>query len=324
MSGSQSPTKILAIDNAPERQKAYRQILEQAAKGEFTLVPADTGEKGISLTRTFRPDCILLHAALPDMDGLKVLSTLSGKEPMSAAVVMVTDSAGEEVGLNAMTQGAQDYVLSDSLTAGQLLRALTNAQQIVQLRAELNRARHQLATTDLQDAQTSLASRNLFFDRMTHAVILAKRTNQNVALMMVELNGLKEINLVKGHEVGDGAIVEIAARLKANLREADTIARFDGGKFAVILQTGATYEGTVIAAQKILHVTQEAFSVENIVVELSLNIGISLFPNHGDDADTLIHHADAAMVQARTQGGGYAMFTYDDLLVDFLDDGDVA
>jgi diguanylate cyclase (GGDEF)-like protein len=324
MNEPDAPIKILVIDSAQERQDAYREILQKGADQEITLVPADTGEKGLSLSRTFRPHCIILHTTLPDMDFRKVLSTLNGKDGNDAAVVMVSDSASEGVALEALNMGAQDYILADKLTAGQLVRALNNARLIVKLHAELKRVQREVASSDLEDAQTALASRNLFFDRMSHALILAKRNNQNVGLLMMELNGLKTINLSKGHAFGDAAIVEIAQRLKATLREADTIARFDGGKFAVILQTGATYEGAVIAVQKIIHTMRERFSVNGTVLDLELNIGISLFPNHGEDGDTLIHHADAAMAQAKAQGGGYAMFTYDDLLVDFLEDGGAA
>lgn len=321
MNQSDAPIKILAIDGAQERQDAYRAILQKGADQEITLVPADTGEKGLSLSRTFRPHCIILHTKLPDMDFRKVLSTLNGKDGNDAGVVMVSDSASEGVALEALNMGAQDYVLEDRLTPGQLVRALNNARLIVKLNDELKRARSEVASSDLEDPQTALASRNLFFDRMAHALILAKRNNQNVGLLMIELNGLKTINLSKGHAFGDAAIVEIAQRLRTTLREADTVARFDGGKFAVILQTGATYEGAVIAVQKIIHAMRERFSVNGSALDLDLNIGISLFPNHGEDGDTLIHHADAAMGQAKTQGGGYAMFTYDDLLVDFLEDG---
>ena len=321
MNEPNAPIKILAIDSVQQRQDVYREILQNGADQEITLVPADTGEKGLSLSRTFRPHCIILHTALSDMDFRKTLSTLNGKDGNDAAVVVVSNSAHEGDALEALNRGAQDYVLDDKLTPGQLLRALNNARLIVKLRDELKRVRREVESNDMEDPQTALASRNLFFDRMSHALILAKRNNQNVGLLMIELNGLKKINLSRGHAFGDAAIVEIALRLQATLREADTIARFDGGKFAVILQTGATYEGAVIAVQKIMHAMRERFSVNGTELDLDLNIGISLFPNHGEDGDTLIHHADAAMAQAKTQGGGYAMFTYDDLLVDFLEDG---
>lgn len=321
MNDPNTPIKILVIDGDRERQDRLADMLEHVSDLQFTVVPADSGEKGLSLSRTFRPHCILLHTSLPDMTGLEVLSTLNGKNGSGAAIVLVSDQAGENQALAAMGNGAHDYVLADNLTSGQLLRAIGNAQTIFTLRAELEKMRHQMANTDLIDPQTSLASRNLFFDRLAHALILAKRNNINLALLMVELDGLKSINLSKGHEFGDAAIVELAKRLTASLRKADTIARFDGAKFTIILQTGATYEGALITTQKIVHAMQEPFAVNGTAIELNLNIGISMFPNHGEDGDTLLHHADAAMSQVKAQGGGYAMFTYDDLLVDFLEDG---
>ncbi len=318
------PIKILVIDGAQERQETYRGILEQSAQQKVTLVPAESGEKGLSLSRTFRPHCIILNTSLPDISGIEVLNTLNGKDGIDAAIVMVGETAGETIALDAMNHGAQDYVLFDSLTPGQLLRAINNARLILKLRTDLDHARQDAGGTDLEDPQTSLASRSLFFDRMDHALILAKRKQESVGLMMMELHGLKSINLSKGHEFGDAAIVEIAARLKSMLREADTVARFDGAKFAVILQTGATYEGAVIIAQKIIHAMQAPLELHGVTIELNLNIGVSLFPNHGEDGDTLIHHADAAMAQAKAEGGGYAVFTFDDLLVDFLEDDGAA
>lgn len=133
--------RILAIDGAEERQDAYRRILENGARRQIILVPAQGGEQGLTLSRTFRPDCILLNISLPDMDAHQVLATLVEDDGSDAAVVMVSDAAGEAAALDSISRGALDYVLSDHLTVEQLTRALDNARLVHRLRLELAQAK---------------------------------------------------------------------------------------------------------------------------------------------------------------------------------------
>ncbi len=149
-------------------------------------------------------------------------------------------------------------------------------------------------------------------------MILAKRNSENLAVMLLEASRLKDINFIHGHGAGDAVLTEAGRRIRATLREADTVARSNGNQFAVVLHTGATHEGVRIAAEKILAAMAEPIAVEDDTIELALEIGIALFPHHGEDGDTLLHNAEVAMAEARRQGGGYAVFAYDDMLVDFL------
>jgi diguanylate cyclase (GGDEF)-like protein len=312
------PVKILTIDASPERQQSYQRLLDGVPDRQFIVVAADTADKGLSLNQTFRPDCILVSAELPDMDAAAFISAL-GNDPErpQVGVVMTASADGERNALQVLGRGAHDFIVIDGLSAAQVQRAVFNAMEFVSLRNQLADARKEIDLFDLNDPLTQLASRSLLYDRLTHAVILAKRNNASVCLLVLEMDQFKEVSLIKGHEAGNAGLREIGQRLTGNLRKADTCARMSGEQLAVIMETGATFEGAVITAQKLVNIMREPFSCDEGPVDLSLNVGITLFPNHAEDADTLLHHAESAMVQAREQGGGFVMFTHDDAALEY-------
>ena len=116
------------------------------------------------------------------------------------------------------------------------------------------------------------------------------------------LDRFKLINNCHGHAAGDLVSREIGTRLRIQLREADTVARLGGDEFAVILQTGATLEGAEIAALKIVRAVELPLMVEGQRVDIGVSIGIAVYPEHGVDADQLLHNADAAMYLAKRDG----------------------
>jgi diguanylate cyclase (GGDEF)-like protein len=321
MAEQERPLKILCVDADSARNDAYQRAISAIPGQSFSVLATETGGQGLSLTRTFQPDCLIVAAGLGDIACREFIARLGRPDGAAGPAVVIAAQPGEEAAaLDAMDAGAEDFIETATLGPETVQRAIGNAIRIARMQAQVQDARQQLAAMGLDDPLTSLAGRNLFQDRLTHAVILAKRSNQSVAVMLIELSDLKDINFMKGHEIGDAALREVGERLKATLRQADTVARTNGNQFGVVLHTGATYEGTIIAAQKIVAAMKEPMQTEEGPMELCLDIGIALFPNHGEDGDTLLYNADAAMGQARRARSGYAVFAYDDMLVDFLDD----
>jgi diguanylate cyclase (GGDEF)-like protein len=315
------PIKILCVDGDTGRLTAYHDTIGAIGSQSYRVLAAESAGQGLSLAQTFHPDCILLSAGVRDISCLDFISRLGRPDGANSPAVVIAAAPGEAgAAMAALGAGAEDFVETATLCPETMQRALSNALTLVTLRARLRDARQELAAMGLDDPLTSLAGRNLFQDRLTHSVILAKRGNQGIAVLLIELSELKDINFMQGHEAGDAALREVGERLKATLRQADTVARTNGNQFGVVLHTGATYEGTLIAAQKILNAMDTPATVDGAEIALKLDIGIALFPNHGEDSDTLLYNADAALAQARRNGGGYAVFAYDDMLVDFLDD----
>jgi diguanylate cyclase (GGDEF)-like protein len=315
MANDDRPLRILCVDDDAERQHTYRHAMTAAQDRGRTVLMTETGSQGLSLAQTFRPDCLVVSDALPDMTCRDFIAGLPRPEGADSPALVIAASPGaEDDALAAMAAGADDFVQVSGMGSATLLRAVENAIRITQLRAGLAQAMRQIALGELDDPLTALPGRKLFQDRLTHAVILGKRTNQSVAVMLIELSAMKEINFLKGHAAGDAALREVARRMKATLREADTVARTSGNQFGVVLHTGATHEGSLVAARKILAAVEAPIAYEDGPMSIALNIGIALFPDHGEDGDTLLHHADAAMERAGHAGGGCNVFAYDDRL----------
>jgi diguanylate cyclase (GGDEF)-like protein len=317
MNQPKSACRTLCIDADAERQQRYTQLLENTLDRRISAVCADTGGKGISLCQTFKPHCVLLHVRLPDMTALEFLSALgAGIKGSPVAVVVIAEDGDEGLAMEAQKWGAQDYVLESTLTAGQLQRAIANAMEIVSLRSRLADAETQISSTGFEDPLTLLATHKLLDDRLTHAVILAKRANHNVGLVLFEVNRLKEITYTHGAEVGNSVLREVARRLRQTMRESDTTARMDNNQFAVMMETGATYDGAENAAQKIVDAMREPFASEVGEIDLSVNVGIALFPNHGEENATLLQHAEAAVTLAKRRNKDYLVYSYDETTAD--------
>ena len=147
----------------------------------------------------------------------------------------------------------------------------------------------------LHDGLTGLPNRALFHDRAHQAVGSADRDSTRAAVFVVDLDRFKEVNDTLGHHVGDRLLQEIAGRWREVLRGSDTVARLGGDEFGVVLTRVADADDAVRVAARMREAVEAPLAVDGMVLDVSASIGISLFPEHGQDAETLIQHADAAM-----------------------------
>lgn len=150
------------------------------------------------------------------------------------------------------------------------------------------------------DVLTDLPNRLLFFDRLKQALSIAKRESTRVALLVVDLDGFKDINDNLGHQMGDLLLKEVARRLGNSIRESDTVARFGGDEFVVLLPNiSSDYDGAAnqakVVAEKMRLALQHPISIGGHPVSVSCSIGIALYPEHGSDDNDLLKAADIAM-----------------------------
>ncbi len=159
------------------------------------------------------------------------------------------------------------------------------------------------------DSLTGLPNRALLEDRCKQALSAVRRSGQGAALMFLDLDHFKNVNDSLGHRAGDGVLVDLAARLQAAVRTQDTVARLGGDEFILLLpDVDAT--GATAVAMKILHAALTPFQVGQLELTVTPSIGIAMFPEDGDDLDTLSKCADAAMYQAKADGrNSYRFFT---------------
>ncbi|MDE0804844.1 MAG: EAL domain-containing protein [Acidimicrobiales bacterium] len=160
----------------------------------------------------------------------------------------------------------------------------------------------------LHDGLTGLPNRTLLRDRLQYALNDAKRRNERVALILLDLNHFKDVNDALGHQYGDRLLVSFSRRLQNLLRECDTIARLGGDEFALLL-TDATTEGAGRVVRKVSEAMQESFEIDGVTVQATASIGVALYPDHAEDADLLTQRADVAMYNAKRAGRGWAVYS---------------
>ena len=160
----------------------------------------------------------------------------------------------------------------------------------------------------LHDALTGLPNRTLLGDRLRQAISSATRDHKPLALLLLDLDRFKEVNDTMGHPYGDLILQQVASRIRELLREADTVARLGGDEFA-ILPTGATArEGAVRTAQKVVKAFEKPFVIDDRAFDIRASIGIALYPEHGEDAETLMRRADVAMYVAKRGKKQYELY----------------
>jgi diguanylate cyclase (GGDEF)-like protein/PAS domain S-box-containing protein len=163
-------------------------------------------------------------------------------------------------------------------------------------------AEQQIEYQAYHDALTGLANRRLFQEHLSLALALAQRRNSMVAVLFLDLDHFKLVNDSLGHSVGDELLREIARRLKAAVREGDTVARVGGDEFTIVLQDVPRSDAVAVVAQKVLRSIAEPMEISGHRLYVTTSIGITLFPNDGDDAETLLKNADTAMYRAKAEG----------------------
>ncbi len=158
------------------------------------------------------------------------------------------------------------------------------------------------------DTLTALPNRNLFHDRLDQALTYAHRHDSGLAVLLIDLDRFKNINDSLGHTAGDILLQDVATRIAGCVREGDTVARLGGDEFVAILSEIAAEEDTTAVTRKILEALAEPFTIEGRELHVTGSIGIALHPKDGDDAETLLKCADAALYRSKDLGRNMSQF----------------
>ncbi|MDO9226651.1 MAG: EAL domain-containing protein [Pseudomonadota bacterium] len=162
------------------------------------------------------------------------------------------------------------------------------------------------------DLLTGLPNRALFNDRVIQAIAQARRHGQALAVMFLDMDRFKVVNDSLGHLVGDGLLQGMAQRLRDSLREGDTLARIGGDEFMLLLPRVRSRDNAAFIAQKIITSLQQPFLIDGNEIYSGMSIGIAVYPDDGDNLETLVKHADLAMYHAKDHGrNDFRFFTHD-------------
>lgn len=164
------------------------------------------------------------------------------------------------------------------------------------------------------DPLTQLPNRRLLQERINHAIQRSQRDGQQFALMMLDLDRFKNVNDTLGHQLGDVLLIQVAERIKGKLRAVDLVARLGGDEFVVLLENIAQPGDAARVAERIVEDLSKAFQlVQNHDVWIGASLGISLYPQHSGNFESLMTQADSAMYKAKEQGGGSIVYFSEDL-----------
>ena len=152
------------------------------------------------------------------------------------------------------------------------------------------------------DSMTNLPNRVLFKDRLSQSIKLARREHKKIAILFLDIDKFKEINDSLGHHVGDQILIKVAKRIEDKIRDSDTLARLGGDEFTIILNNINNVDDISVFITNIMLLFKQPFIIANNTLDITLSIGISLFPNDGKTADALLKNADAAMYEAKISG----------------------
>ncbi|MDH3393668.1 MAG: diguanylate cyclase [Desulfobulbaceae bacterium] len=205
-------------------------------------------------------------------------------------------------GLLVLANGAREYTDQD-------LKVIERLASLYGLALQKQRDEARIEFLAHHDPLTGLVNRHLFADRMKSAMAMAERHRHKLALLFIDLNDFKMINDTLGHEAGDHVLEEVARRLLASVRGSDTVARLGGDEFIVVLHDIHNQKAAAVAAEKILNTFRQPILVNGKVCSIGAAIGISIFPDDGEDQETLIRKADKVMYQVKAKGeSGFDFF----------------
>ena len=189
------------------------------------------------------------------------------------------------------------------------IRILANmlADGITKIKAE-----HEIEYMAYYDHLTGLPNRTLFLDRLNQAINMAKRNEHLLGIILIDLDGFKAINDTMGHSVGDTILKEVSKSLKGFLRKSDTIARFAGDEFILIVNNASNIEDIKEVADRLFERFKKPFYIGKHELFITGSAGISIYPIDGDDTDALVKNADTAMFEAKSMGKNqYVLCTHE-------------
>jgi diguanylate cyclase (GGDEF)-like protein len=312
----EKPT-ILIIDDDEQIRNLIRTVLCQGHE----CAAVSSAEEALDLLNIRSFDLVISDINMNGISGLELVPRVLKQNP-DTVVLMISGQQTIDYAIEAMRVGAFDYItkpMDIRHVQAAVRRALDHHNLLTEKRRyenhleELVRERAaQIEHLAYYDRLTELPNRVLFEDRCAQAMAIARREDHLVGIMLVSLDRFKNINDTLGHAVADQLLTEAAARLQSCVREGDTVARFEGAEFALLLTQVRETGDMAQASLAIAEAFKRSFRPAEDEVYLTVSIGVSLFPFNGGESITILKNSGAALYRAKQQGGNnYQFYTAD-------------
>jgi two-component system cell cycle response regulator len=291
--------KVLVIEDNPSDRRMLQELLADVKSVNLDLEFAENLSEGLERLSASNVDAILLDLCLPDSQGMETFFQIR-PHVNNSPILLLTGSTDEDLAIQAVREGAQDYLVKGQVDGHLLVRAINHAIERQRLLAQLEQARESAQRLTLIDDLTGLYNRRGFFRLSEQQWKLADRRKTKLILIYCDLDNLKAINDNQGHRVGDRALVQIAQLLKSTFRESDIIARMGGDEFS-ILAIEAETDGRKMIDR--LDSKLEALpSSQEFYQPLSLSSGFAHYdPYDPRTIDDVLAEADSRMYEQKQQ-----------------------
>jgi two-component system, cell cycle response regulator len=296
--------RILIVDDREANVSLVAQILSE--DGYADVSTTTNSLEVCALHRKNRYDLIVLDLQMPGMDGFEVMEGLKAEESEDyLPVIALTAQPAHK--RRALQTGARDFI-SKPFDLVDVTTRIHNMLEVRLLYKKLENYNKVLEQRTLHDITTGLPNRNLFNDRLTHAIALAKRHTWTLAVMFLDLDRFKCINDAHGHAVGDEVLKGVAKRLSQHARDEDTVCRNGGDEFLYLMMDPRGSENIERIAGALLMAIAQPIDLGDLQPVVNASLGIAVYPGDGTSEEQLIKNADTAMYRAKKAGVGCMFF----------------
>lgn len=309
--------RVLIIDD----EEQIRHLLIDVLGSAYECSDAGSAEEALAALSKDTFDLVISDIDMGGMSGLELVPHVHSVSP-DTVVVMVSGNQDIEFAIKALRVGAFDYItkpLDLRHVEASVERALNHHRLLKEKRRDkeqiemlLQQRTAQVDRLAYYDTVTQLPNRTLFEDRLTQAVAIAKAADQSLGVLFISLDQFKKVNDSLGHGPGDSLLREFAERLKSCITKSDTVARFGNDEFALLRTQINGTKDVIETIGSLSQVLRFSFDLNGQEVYATASVGVSLFPLDGDDCQTLLKNAGAALYKAKKSGGAnYQFYTAD-------------
>jgi two-component system, cell cycle response regulator len=279
-----------------------RRLLEATLTrlGHEAVIVTNGTDAEEALLRSDGPRLAILDWEMPGADGLAVCRALRRRADPYVYVVLLTARDRREDMLVALEADVDDF-LTKPLDAGELQARLRSGERLLMLQEKLLQAQEALRYQATHDDLTGLWNRAMVRDHLTAEISRGKRAGKAVAVALADLDHFKKVNDTYGHPAGDAILREASSRMRCALRAYDSIGRYGGEEFLIVLP-GCTTEAAVAVAERARACVASPVRVGEVDIPLSVSLGVASTRTAGEDPDGLIQAADSALYRAKAAG----------------------
>lgn len=307
ISPASRPLRVLLVEDSKGDAILIKKALTKSVRAEHVVQMVTTVASALKTLAENEFDVVLLDRSLPDTTGFNGLVSIQNIAP-KLPIIFLTGLKDEAIALSAVENGAQDYLFKDNADSLTIERAIQYAIRRKQFEGVL------ILQANF-DHLTGLVNRILFENRLDIALTKMMRQDEGIAVFFLDLDHFKQVNDTLGHATGDKLLQQVGDRLKQASRPYDTVARFGGDEFALLIEGIKTSHECASIAQKIIILFDIPFNISGKQIDISVSIGISTCMNNESvSREELMEHADKAMYVAKTiPHSEYRFATFGDL-----------